>query len=303
MEKDQSFEEIIKSKQVHGMEKSDNSSGNFNIFHLQPLDPDKPFIIPYRRRDFYKIMLVKGRSRVVFADKEIEVKEQALSFSNPLIPYKWEHLDNRREGVYCIFKEAFFERVSSFLQYEVFQAKGTHLFELTDDQVEEVISVFSKMEREMGSDYKYKDELIRNYLQELIHFGMKLQPAKEIAHSKPSASARITNLFLELLERQFPIDDLHSTIKLKSASDFSEKLNIHVNHLNRSIKEIMGKNTTAIISERLLQEAKILLTQSPWNVSEIAYTLGFSEVTHFNNFFKKQMDQSPTQYRKSQKQG
>lgn len=59
MEKDQSFEEIIKSKQVHGMEKSDNSSGNFNIFHLQPLDPDKPFIIPYRRRDFYKIMLVK----------------------------------------------------------------------------------------------------------------------------------------------------------------------------------------------------------------------------------------------------
>jgi AraC-like DNA-binding protein len=45
------------------------------------------------------------------------------------------------------------------------------------------------------------------------------------------------------------------------------------------------------------QEAKILLKQTPWNISEIAYTLGFEEVAHFSNFFKKQTKLSPAAYR------
>ena len=43
--------------------------------------------------------------------------------------------------------------------------------------------------------------------------------------------------------------------------------------------------TAQLIAERVLQESKILLKHSVWNVSEIAYALGFTEVTHFNNFF------------------
>jgi hypothetical protein len=71
--------------------------GHFNLFRLEPYVEGKPTSIPYRRRDFYKIMLVKGRSEVHYADKSTEVKKQALSFSNPQIPYKWEHLDKIRE--------------------------------------------------------------------------------------------------------------------------------------------------------------------------------------------------------------
>ena len=37
--------------------------------------------------------------------------------------------------------------------------------------------------------------------------------------------------------------------------------------------------TAQLIAERVLQESKILLKQSAWNVSEIAYALGFTEVT------------------------
>jgi AraC family transcriptional regulator, transcriptional activator of pobA len=32
-------------------------------------------------------------------------------------------------------------------------------------------------------------------------------------------------------------------------------------------------------------------------VSEIAYTLGFKELSHFNNFFKKHTQMSPLQFR------
>lgn len=65
----------------------------------------------------------------------------------------------------------------------------------------------------------------------------------------------------------------------------------------RRNKETVGKTTSQVIAERVLQEAQILLKHSAWSVSEIAYALGFSEATHFSNFFKKHTKMSPTKFR------
>jgi AraC-like DNA-binding protein len=104
-------------------------------------------------------------------------------------------------------------------------------------------------------------------------------------------------LFLELLERQFPINDQHRRVQLRSASAFAEQLNTHVNHLNRAVSETLQKSTTQVIAERIVQEAKILLRHSAWSISEIAYALHFSEVTHFNHFFRKHVQTSPLKFR------
>lgn len=113
------------------------------------------------------------------------------------------------------------------------------------------------------------------------------------------AANRISSDFMHLLENQFPVSNLRTTLKLRSASDFAQQLHIHVNHLNRTVKATFSKPTTVLIRERILAESKRLLEQSDWNVSEIAYALGFTEVTHFNNFFKKEANMNPSQYRKS----
>jgi AraC-like DNA-binding protein len=122
-------------------------------------------------------------------------------------------------------------------------------------------------------------------------------PKHEVAVSL--AAKRINSGFMALLDSQFPLQDFRSTLKLKSPSDFAQNLHIHVNHLNKTVKAINHKTTSALIKERILAESKRLLEQSLWNVSEIAYSLGFTEVTHFNNFFKKQTDMNPSQFRKS----
>ncbi|MGC3944374.1 MAG: helix-turn-helix domain-containing protein [Chryseolinea sp.] len=270
--------------------------GHFNLFRLEPYIEGKPTSIPYRRRDFYKIMLVRGQSEVHFADRIVTVKKQALCFSNPQIPYKWDHLDKIRDGIYCIFNQQLFHQYGQLTQYEVFQPTGRHIFELTDDQTSAVVEIFSRIEKEFNSEYKYKYDIIRNLVSELLHLGLKLQPPeqdKQVAH----ASQRISTLFVELLERQFPIDDQHPLIQIRTASDFSNQLNIHVNHLNRAVKETLLKTTTQVIAERLLHEAKILLRHSKWGVADIAFALGFAEPTHFNNFFKKHTGSSPTQFR------
>ncbi|UOB16094.1 helix-turn-helix domain-containing protein [Abyssalbus ytuae] len=244
-------------------------------------------------------MLVKGAGKVHYADKVINVKKQALSFSNPLIPYKWEHTQNIKNGFFCIFNQHFFHQFGELVQYDVFQPHGNHIFELSQEQTGKVTGIYLKIFEEIASDYVHKYDVLRNLVFELIHFAMKIKPASIPHKSSVNASQRISTLFMELLERQFPIDEDHLQINIRSASEFANQLNIHVNHLNKAIKETTQKTTTQIIAERILQESKILLLHSSWNVSQISYALGFTEQTHFNNFFKKHMQLSPLQFRNS----
>jgi AraC-like DNA-binding protein len=293
----ETLEEFYKRKFDWMPEQIRNEIGHFNVFKLDPFVGKAAQPVPYKKRDFYKVMLVVGSGTVHYADQVVRVNRQALSFSNPQIPYKWEHTDQIRGGFFCIFNRHFFHQYGNLDQYAVFQPGGSHIFELNDEQAETVSAVFQRMFREIESEYLHKYDVLRTLVFELIHFAMKMQPSASIEKQPINAAQRISMLFMELLERQFPIDENHQVISLRSASDFARQLNVHVNHLNRAIKETTDKTTTQLVAERILQEAKILLKQSPWNVSDIAYALGFNELTHFNNFFKKHTQMSPLKFR------
>ena len=270
--------------------------GHFNVFKIDPLVVNNAKPVPYTRRDFFKIMLVKGNYRIHYADGVAEIQKQALVFSNPQIPYSCEYTDRILSGFFCLFTTEFFHQFGNLDQYSVFQPGGTHVFELTEEQLIRIDGVYKRMFEEIESDYQHKYDVLRNLFFELLHFALKL-PAAKVEKQHLNASRRIANLFLELMERQFPIDEDHQTLQLRSASDFAAQLNVHVNHLNRAVKETTGKTTSQVIAERILQEAKILLKHSPWNVSEISYALGFTEITHFNNFFKKHVQLPPLKFR------
>lgn len=297
MEKPESLEEFYKRKAIWMPENLRNEIGHFNLFRHEPVEPGKTKQLPYRRRDFYKIMFVAGNIEMQYADKVVTIEKQALFFSNPLIPYRCTNLENIREGVYCIFNHHFFHQFGDLRQYSVFQPTGEHVFELADEQVPQIRRIYERMFEEINSEYIHKYDMLRNLVFELLHFAMKLQPTSTFDRLSMNASQRISTIFMELLERQFPIEEDHPRVSLRSPSDFAKQLNVHVNHLNRAVKEAAGKTTSQIIAERLLQEAKILLKHSQWNVSEIAYALGFTEVTHFNNFFKKMVGTSPGKFR------
>jgi AraC family transcriptional activator of pobA len=66
-----------------------------------------------------------------------------------------------------------------------------------------------------------------------------------------------------------------------------------VNHLNKVLKENTGKTTTEHIASRIIQEAKILLKQTDWNISEIAYSLGFEQLCALSLTFSKSKPPSP----------
>ncbi|MCB0178181.1 MAG: AraC family transcriptional regulator [Anaerolineae bacterium] len=278
-----------------------NEIGHFNVFDIADTikEVKRKQVMPYNRRAYYKISLIRGKNRAEYADKVINVKKNALLFATPKVPYHWIPQDENQAGSFCVFTDAFLIKTKSGVildELPIFKSGGYPVFEITDEEADEIAPTFMKMKKEIASDYEYKYDLLRNYVLELIHYGQKLQPATAL-HANQNAAARITSLFIELLERQFPIESPTQKLELRSAKEYAERLAIHVNYLNKVLKENTGKTTTEMISGRIVLEAKLLLKQTDWNISDIAFSLGFDEVAHFSNFFKKQTAVAPLTFR------
>lgn len=258
----------------------------FNVFQIES---DGAATRIYSRKDFYKICLTTGKSIIHYADRSFEEDGTVLFFGNPYIPYSWETLSTRYVGYTVLFSEEFFkgsERRESLQHSPLFKIGGTPILKMIKEQRDFLNSIFLKMIEEQNSDYIYKDDLIRNYINLIIHEALKLQPSEQYAQNKNAAS-RLTSVFLELLERQFPVESAHKPLQLKTAQDYANNLNVHVNYLNRAVKEATGKSTTTHITERIVTEAKDLLVHTGWNIADIAYALGFEYPSYFNNFFKR----------------
>jgi AraC family transcriptional regulator, transcriptional activator of pobA len=267
----------------------------FNVFQIES-DGNATRI--YSRKDFYKICLTTGKSIIHYADKSFDAEGTVLFFGNPHIPYSWETISTSYVGYTCLFSEEFLKADrSESLQYSpLFMIGGTPILKITEQQRAFLNTLFQKMIEEQKSDYVYKDDLIRNYINLIIHEALKLQPSENFDQHR-NASSRITSVFFELLERQFPIEDTERPLQLKTAQGYAKNLNIHTNYLNRAVKEVTGKPTTVHISERIISEAKALLQHTDWNISDIAYALGFEYPTYFNNFFKKITGTNPKSFR------
>lgn len=275
--------------------------GHFNVFDISEIfrASKSKTEMPYNRRTYYKISLISGQNKVEYADKTIQIEEYAVLFASPKIPYNYTHLCKEQSGHFCVFTKDFLPTSKIGLELDnlpVFSPQSDFIYQISREQFRQIETVFLKMHEEIKSDYLYKYDLLRNYVMELIHLGQKLKPILPLEINKTAAS-RTTTLFIELLERQFPIENISQLLQLKTPADFAGVLGVHVNHLNRVLKETTGKTTGEIIGSRIFQEAKILLTHTHWNISEIAFTLGFEEVAHFSNFFKKYSQQSPQHFR------
>lgn len=267
-------------------------------FKAFQIDDDSNATRTYSRKDFYKICLTTGKSIIHYANRSFEQEGTILFFGNPHIPYSWETISRIYVGYTCLFSEDFLkqsDRSESLFQSPFFKIDGTPVLEISEEQRLFLNTLFQKMIEEQENDYTFKDELIRNYINLIIHEALKLQPSEHYQAKK--ATARITSVFLELLERQFPIETFDYPLQLRTAQDYANYLNVHTNYLNRAVKEITGKSTTAHITERIIAEAKALLQHTDWNISEVAYALGFEYPTYFNNFFKKQTGTNPKSLR------
>jgi AraC-like DNA-binding protein len=98
---------------------------------------------------------------------------------------------------------------------------------------------------------------------------------------------KFVHQFFQLLEQETTGINYTTPIRIKTAKEFAANLSVHPNHLNALLKKHTGQNISTHIKNRLLEEAKVLLLQTDWNLQDIGYSIGFADQPNFNLFFKK----------------
>ena len=68
-------------------------------------------------------------------------------------------------------------------------------------------------------------------------------------------------------------------------------------HFSRTFKKVMGLSYQGYLNNLRITEAKNLLHTSPRSLTEIAVSLGFSDLTGFGRIFKKLTGHTPSAYR------
>ncbi len=281
---------------------NDNSEpGKFNVYLSEGYCDAVP--LTHNRRDLYKISLVlKGNGILSYADRTFHIEDNIIAFFNPMIPYTWEPLTDAHMAYSCLFTEEFVNqnmKSGTLSESPLFKVCGNHILQPDEKSIDFLKSLFEQMKEEVQSSHINKYDLLRSYVQIIMHEALKIKPVDN-HHKEATPSVRISELFLKLLERQFPIPSLHHIIHFKNANEFAGQLAIHTNHLNRALKETTGNTTNEHIAQRIIKEAKALLLHSNWGIGEIGYCLGFEHASNFNIFFKKHTGLPPSQFKKLQ---
>lgn len=251
------------------------------------------------RRDFYKMSFIsKGTGILSYGNKTVNIEANTLIISNPNTPFLWKPTNDEQTGFFCLFTSSFLNvtQQANSLLYSLLNG-NEFVFPLSNSTASFIDSLFNKLYSNAQSEYILKYELYHNYIQIILHeiikeFGI-------IEHQTYNSSERISKKFNNLLESLFPVSSVNTELNIKTPQEFAELLSVHVNHLNRALKEYTGKTTSELITERAVKEAQSLLTYTDWSISEIAYCLGFKHPSSFQSFFKRHTNLSPKKYRQS----
>jgi len=148
--------------------------GNFNVFRLED-GKSNTLMINYSRPDCYKIGLIRGR-KDHYKENKAEMENTILTFFSPETPNVGGLLSGDCTGFICIFRKSFFSEIFRYKinALPIFKSGGEQAQHLTEGQDRQLSEIFEKMERETASDYLFKDDLIRNYLAEIIHTALKI---------------------------------------------------------------------------------------------------------------------------------
>ena len=103
------------------------------------------------------------------------------------------------------------------------------------------------------------------------------------------AAIRLADRFRELVQQHF-----RDNLRLQ---DYASKMAVSPTQLRSACVAATGLSPNKLIHARLITEAKRNLIFGDMTIEQIAYGLGFMDTAYFTRFFRKEVGQSPSQFR------
>ncbi len=261
----------------------------FDIFRLEDLEGEVVKALPPYRKDFYHVSFKKSpsSSSIFINANRFENKRDCLIFSSPYHIYSWQRNSNT-QGFVFYFKEEFLA-CDILSEFPFFKVTETNLFEPEQAEVEKLLGYFQMIWVEFRDANSYKTHIIQSLVLALLYYCKSLYERYRTQEKDQPRSLIILNQYQQLINKFY--------LEKKTVEEYASLLGITPNHLNDVIKQGTGKTARSFIVERILLEAKNLLTHTQIDIADISHNLQFDEPTNFSKFFKKYVGLTPLQFR------
>jgi AraC family transcriptional activator of pobA len=280
----------IPIRHIRITQKEPDFSECFSIRDIEPIMAQQEMVQELHRHDFFYILVLKkgtGTHEIDFTP--YKVCDHSVFIMRPGQVHRLT-LKPGSTGYLMQFRNDFYyprQKVSNQLLRKV---SNINCYYFSENSFQKLISILVSVFQE----YTYKQEQYQEVLKaslniffvELVRQYSKMPP-KNVS---PYMQERLEE-FLELLETHI--------FSHKQVSQYADIMNLSNYQLNAITKATLGKTCSELINEYVILESRRCILATSDQINQLAYHLGFQDVSYFIRFFKKHTGSSPEEFRRN----
>jgi len=265
---------------------------NFSIRKVQDMLNGKDMVQELHRHDFFYVLVLKngsGKHEIDFTTYDIG--NASVFFMRPGQVHQLQ-LKAESTGFLMEFTTDFYYP-NDVVSHKLLRKVGAkNLCPIDFDGFEKLLSVLNHIDREFQEKKEGYQEVIKSNLS-IFFIELVRQRCLNttLSDKETTYTQERFEMFTELLET-------HIT-EHKQASYYAERMHLSLYQLNAITHTMQGKTTSELINEHIILEAKRYLLTTSNQVNQIAYYLGYEDVSYFIRFFKKHTGFSPDAFRQN----
>jgi len=250
--------------------------------------------------DFYMIGLKDVKAgHWLYGRTKFDHDKGSMVFWKPRQIIEIKNLEFEEDGYILLFHEDFLLGNSlqreiqhySFFDYETNEA--LHLSP-KEEKVMRALYESIALEYANNQDEFSKDIILAN-VNSLLRYSERFYKRQFI--NRKNLTGKTVTAFSKSLE-QYIQDDRLAKEGLPSVTEMAAQLHMSPRYLSNLLKVETGKTTQELIHIALIAVAKNRLRSGGENVSEIAFALGFENLSYFTKLFKKETGSTPKDFKK-----
>lgn len=285
----------IPSYHIGEIKKKKATALDFEFYRFEYFVTDIDHLTRPHRHDHFALFFVTGGQGEHLIDfKSYELKARRVFLIAPGQVHAWQRFEGVT-GFVLLFTKEFFTLTLQYKElraYLFFNNIYRHAYlDLEVAEEQHLERLLLDVEREHLHPRSYSQHIIRSYIN-IILFELSgvYEKAMPPAADNHVIDSRLRELEV-LVEKNFR--------RYHLVADYAALLHVTPNYLNAICKKHKGMPAGEFIRDRVMLEARRLLTHSDRTITQIAYDLGFEDNSYFGRFFRKYGGVTPATFRES----
>lgn len=172
----------------------------------------------------------------------------------------------------------------------IFYGNEKNMFIELDKNHQRKLNLLTEIFQDEFEEKDIQGEMMRMLLKRLIILVTRLGKVQYLSNDIDDYESDTIRSFNLLVEQNFK--------EYHQVQDYANLMNKSPKTLSNLFSKSKGPTPLQVIKNRIIQEAKRLIQYTENSTKEIAYELGFDDPASFSRFFKNNVGESPTSYKK-----